>query len=34
MTTPKKYNVFVDLGAADGYYSIGSLISRKFKTSY
>lgn len=34
MTTPKKYNVFVDLGAADGYYSIGSLISRRFKTSY
>lgn len=34
MTTPKKYNVFIDLGAADGYYSIGSLISRRFKTSY
>ena len=34
MATPKKYNVFIDLGAADGYYSIGSLISRRFKTSY
>jgi len=34
MTSPKKYDVFIDLGAADGYYSIGSLISRRFKTSY
>ena len=34
MAVPKKYNVFIDLGAADGYYSIGSLISRRFKTSY
>ena len=34
MTCPKKYNVFIDLGAADGYYSIGSLINGRFNTSY
>ena len=34
MTVSNKYNVFIDLGAADGYYSIGSLISKKFQTSY
>ena len=34
MTVSKKYNVFIDLGAADGYYSIGSLISQKFRASY
>jgi hypothetical protein len=34
MSAQKKYNVFIDLGAADGYYSIGSLISQKFKVSY
>ena len=34
MSVSNKYDVFVDLGAADGYYSIGSLISKKFKTSY
>jgi len=34
MTTSKKRDVFVDLGAADGYYSIGTLISRRFKKSY
>ena len=27
-------DVFVDLGAADGYYSIGALTSGRFKTSY
>ena len=30
MTVSNKYDVFIDLGAADGYYSIGSLISQKF----
>jgi hypothetical protein len=34
MSVSNKYNVFIDLGAADGYYSIGTLISRKFKKSY
>ncbi len=34
MSIPNKYNVFIDLGAADGYYSIGSLISQKFQKSY
>jgi hypothetical protein len=34
MTISKKRDVFVDLGAADGYYSIGTLISRRFKKSY
>lgn len=34
MLTPRKYNVFVNIGAADGYYSIGSLISRKYTMSY
>ena len=34
MSVPNKYDIFIDLGAADGYYSIGSLISKKFKISY
>ena len=34
MSVQNKYNVFIDLGAADGYYSIGSLISQKFNVSY
>jgi hypothetical protein len=34
MTVSNKYDVFIDLGAADGYYSIGSLISQKFRASY
>jgi hypothetical protein len=34
MSVSSKYDVFIDLGAADGYYSIGSLISRKFQKSY
>ena len=34
MSVSNKYDVFIDLGAADGYYSIGSLVSKKFKTSY
>ncbi len=34
MSVPSKYKVFIDLGAADGYYSIGTLISKKFKVSY
>lgn len=34
MSVPKKYNIFIDLGAADGYYSVGSLISGKFTKSY
>ena len=34
MSVPKKYNVFIDLGAANGYYSVGSLISQKFKKSF
>ena len=34
MSIPSKYNVFVNIGAADGYYSIGSLISRKYTKIY
>jgi hypothetical protein len=34
MTVSDKYDVFIDLGAADGYYSIGCLISKKFQKSY
>ena len=34
MSIPGKYNVFVNIGAADGYYSIGALISRKYNMSY
>jgi hypothetical protein len=34
MTISKKRDVFVDLGAADGYYSIGTLVSRRFNKSY
>ena len=34
MSVPKKWNIFIDLGAADGYYSIGTLISGRFKKSY
>jgi hypothetical protein len=30
---PKKYNTFIDLGAADGYYGIGVLVSNLFKKS-
>lgn len=31
---PKKYNTFIDLGAADGYYSIGVLINKLFEYSF
>jgi hypothetical protein len=31
---PSKYNTFIDLGAADGYYGIGALISNRYETSY
>jgi len=31
---PKKYTVFIDLGAADGYYGIGVLVGKLFKKSY
>ena len=34
MSLSKKYDVFIDLGAANGYYSIGSVLSQKFKRSY
>lgn len=34
MSVSNKYNIFIDLGAADGYYSIGSLVSQKFQKSY
>ena len=34
MTASKKRNVFIDLGAADGYYSIGTLVSGRFNKSY
>ena len=34
MSIPSKYNVFVNIGAADGYYSIGSLVSGKYTMSY
>lgn len=31
---PKKYDTFIDLGAADGYYGIGVLINNLFKKSF
>ena len=31
---PKEYEIFIDLGAADGYYGIGVLINDLFKKSY
>lgn len=31
---PEKYEIFIDLGAADGYYGIGVLINGLFKKSY
>lgn len=31
---PKKYDIFIDLGAADGYYGIGVLVNKLFKKSY
>ena len=31
---PDKYDTLIDLGAADGYYGIGVLVSGKFKKSY
>ena len=31
---PKKYKVFIDLGAADGYYGVGVLVGKLFKKSY
>ena len=34
MTVPNNYRVFIDLGAADGYYSVGALVSQKFQKSY
>jgi hypothetical protein len=34
MALSSKYKVFIALGAAEGYYSIGTLVSQKFKLSY
>ncbi len=31
---PKKYRYFIDIGAADGYYGIGVLVSNLFEKSY
>lgn len=31
---PAKYDVFIDLGAADGYYGVGVLVNQLFKKSY
>ncbi|MFS2154855.1 hypothetical protein ACCD05_27580 [Rhizobium sp. Rhizsp42] len=31
---PAKYRTFIDLGAADGYYGVGVLVSKQFDTSY
>jgi hypothetical protein len=31
---PKSHKIFVDLGAADGYYGIGVLVSKHFDQSY
>jgi hypothetical protein len=31
---PDKYKTFIDLGAADGYYSIGALVNGMFEKSY
>ena len=33
-TIPKKYKIFIDLGAADGYYGIGVLVGKMFEKSY
>jgi hypothetical protein len=32
-SSPTKYDTFIDLGAADGYYAIGGLISNRFKNA-
>ena len=32
-SSPIKYDTFIDLGAADGYYAIGGLISNRFKNA-
>lgn len=34
MDIPEKYTVFIDIGAADGYYGIGVLVNRLFQKSY
>lgn len=34
MNIEKNWDIFIDLGAADGYYSIGALTSGRFKKSY
>lgn len=34
MDTPDDYNTFIDIGAADGYYAVGSLVSGKFSSVY
>tara|TARA_B110000211_G_scaffold234550_1_gene304716 strand:- start:4356 stop:5219 length:864 start_codon:yes stop_codon:yes gene_type:complete len=31
---PKKHDVFINLGAADGYYGIGALLTKNFNKSY
>ena len=31
---PSKYTVFIDVGAADGYYGVGVLVANKFECSY
>lgn len=34
MSVPSQYKTFIDLGAADGYYGIGALVSGKFERTY
>ena len=31
---PQKYNIFIDLGAADGFFAVGSVVSKKFQKCY
>ena len=33
-SVPAQFDIFVDLGAADGYYGIGVLVNQQFKKSY
>lgn len=34
LNIPERYTIFIDLGAADGYYGVGVLINKLFKKSY
>ena len=32
--SPKEYDIFIDLGAADGFFGVGSIVSKKFRKCY